>query len=292
MFAPIKSSPVYSMDVHSEAVWLVTGVQNGSINLWTVRHEEGMIHHVLKNHKSPVSVLRITPDERGLISGSWDKSLNFWDLDKGSIVRSYPLSSQITSASFQTKNTSSPLLVSSFDGAIHILDHRSSNAETRKYPSGTPPWALSASWGANGKSLFVGRRNGTVDELDLVAGKISRTIKMPRDSGPVSSVCALPSGRHLICASFDNIRLYDLDLYSESTQTQKIDSHLLANVDIGASNTPFTIIPGHHGGVISNLHIDEAARYLVSISGNRGWDGVSTERCLFYTIETINSPVS
>lgn len=40
---PPKISPVYSMDVHSEAVWLVTGNQTGNINLWTVRHEEGKV---------------------------------------------------------------------------------------------------------------------------------------------------------------------------------------------------------------------------------------------------------
>jgi transcriptional activator SPT8 len=40
---PTKVSPVYSMDVHSDGVWLLTGLENGSINLWTVRIEEGTV---------------------------------------------------------------------------------------------------------------------------------------------------------------------------------------------------------------------------------------------------------
>ena len=34
---------VHSIDVHSEAVWCVTGLENGMIKLWTVRQEEGTV---------------------------------------------------------------------------------------------------------------------------------------------------------------------------------------------------------------------------------------------------------
>ena len=80
---PPRISPIYSIDVHSEAVWCVTGTESGSINLFTVRHEEGKLIHVMRGHQSPVSVLKITPDERGLVSGSWDKSckVTYTDVD-------------------------------------------------------------------------------------------------------------------------------------------------------------------------------------------------------------------
>lgn len=50
-------------------------IQSGAINLFTVRHEEGKCHHVLRQHKAPVSVLKITQDETGCVSGSWDKTV-------------------------------------------------------------------------------------------------------------------------------------------------------------------------------------------------------------------------
>ncbi len=78
-------------------------------------------------------------------------------------------------------------------------------------------------------------------------------------------------------ASQDNIRLYDLK---------------------ATSGIPFLIIPGHHGGVISSFceifslclstlmlsDVDPTCRYAFSASGNRGWDGNSTEVLLGYEI--------
>ncbi|KAJ3080183.1 Transcription factor spt8 [Quaeritorhiza haematococci] len=54
---------------------------------------------------------------------------------------------------------------------------------------------------------------------------------------------------------------------------------------------PFSIVAGHHGGVISRLLMDETKRYLVSTSGTRGWDGVSTNMCLFYDIAPLENPL-
>lgn len=70
-----KLSPVYSMDMHSEALWALLGTESGGINLVTVRHDEGKCHHVLRSHTAPVSVLKITADQTGVISGSWDKTV-------------------------------------------------------------------------------------------------------------------------------------------------------------------------------------------------------------------------
>jgi transcriptional activator SPT8 len=70
-----KLSPVYSLDIHSDGLWALSGLENGSINLVTVRHEEGKCHHVFRKHTAPVSVLTIMPEERSFISGSWDKSI-------------------------------------------------------------------------------------------------------------------------------------------------------------------------------------------------------------------------
>ncbi|KAF9408358.1 Transcription factor spt8 [Podila epigama] len=60
-----KMSAVYSMDCHSEALFAVSGLESGSINLWTPRHEEGTCHHVFRQHSAPVSALKLTPDQQG-----------------------------------------------------------------------------------------------------------------------------------------------------------------------------------------------------------------------------------
>jgi transcriptional activator SPT8 len=69
-------------------------------------------------------------------------------------------------------------------------------------------------------------------------------------------------------ASFDILRLYDLrdDLSSRH------------------STVPFLIVPGHRTGVVSQLYVDAACRFLISTGGNRGWEDANTEVLLGYEI--------
>ncbi|KAI8596135.1 WD40-repeat-containing domain protein, partial [Dissophora ornata] len=284
-----KMSAVYSLDCHSEAVFALSGLESGSINLWTPRHEEGSCHHVFRQHTGPVSAIKLTPDQQGFISGSWDHSVLQWDLDNGAVVRTYAgHGSQISSLSFQptemptaTMDFSSPttncsndsvLMSTSVDGMICLWDRRDPTQLPRKLmpPEKIPPWCLSACWSADGKRIYCGRRNGTVDEWDFAEGRFIQSIRMPANSGPVSFVKSLPNNKHLICASQDNIRLWNV-----------------TELDSKSSLRPFQIVAGHHGGLISNVHIDPTCKYMITTSGNREWEGPSTNGCLFYDIQPL-----
>ncbi|KAI9017939.1 WD40-repeat-containing domain protein [Phycomyces nitens] len=322
-----KASPVYSMDVHAEALWMVLGCDNGSINLVTVRHEEGKCRNVLRHHKGPVSVLKITPSETGVISGSWDRTVAEWDLHTGTIVRSYNgHNSQIASVAFQpiytpyvptatpketqdkpTQDTTdlpeaaptdpsliwdqkNPdiLLTTSVDGQCLLWDRREPSSDARKLgvPERTPPWCLSACWSADGTKIYAGRRNGTVDEYDYGSQKHIQTFRMPSNSGPVSYVSSMPNGKHLICASNDNVRLWNTSLDSAFTIRPGVEQEFVKPSKT-PSIIPFIILPGHHGGVISHIFVDPTCRYMITTSGNRGWEGGSTNACLFYDISPV-----
>ncbi|KAI8852209.1 WD40-repeat-containing domain protein [Chytridium lagenaria] len=290
--APTKFSPVYSLAVQSEAAWCLAGAESGNINLYTVRHDEGYCQHVLRGHKRPVSVLVLDSSETAVISGGWDKNILLWDLNTGSQVMEFKGSnSQITSASFQptgppaegvVTSTDSLLMVTSFDGSINFYDKRASGESVRKFaPVSVPPWAISACWGPDGQKVYAGRRNSTVDEFDFGEGRLMRNLKLPRDSGAVSQVAAMPNGRHIICASFDNVRLYDLQ-HSETQPLELTETDPFTPVSI-----PFTIVPGHHGGVISSLYVDSSCQFVYTTSGSRGWEGIANNLCLLYAVRTI-----
>ncbi|KAJ2054565.1 Transcription factor spt8 [Coemansia sp. S155-1] len=290
-------SPVYSMAVHSQALWLVSGMKSGHIGLWSVRHDEGRRISLLSKHKKPVSVLRISPDEYGLVSGSWDRAVLYWDLNTGRLARGFAgHTSQISSIEFQpwsceqyeahlrsesvggaefdAQTTGPVLMTTSIDGQCLLWDVRAPKALPHPLdtPKKTPPWATSACWSRDGKRIYVGRRNNSVDEYEFGAGSLPvRTLRLPLNSGPVTALAAMANGRHLVCASADNVRVWDLEQPVERRST-----------------VPFQVIPGHHGGTISSVFIDESSRYMLTPSGNRGWDGTSNGNNLGYELTPIN----
>ncbi|KAJ2747995.1 Transcription factor spt8 [Coemansia sp. BCRC 34301] len=305
-------SPVFSMAVHSQALWLVSGMKSGHIGLWSVRHDEGRRIALLSKHKKPVSVLRISPDEFGLVSGSWDRAVLYWDLNTGRLARGFAgHTSQISSIEFQptwtsekynaqlgskdpvddnaagdansvsgmnkefdSQTTGPILMTTSIDGQCLLWDVRAPKALPHPLdtPKKTPPWAASACWSRDGKRIYVGRRNNSIDEYELGAGSLPvRTLRLPLNSGPVTALAVMANGRHLVCASTDNVRIWDLE--------QPVERR---------SNVPFQIVPGHHGGTISSVFIDESSRFMLTPSGNRGWDGTSNGHNLGYELTPIN----
>ncbi|KAJ8078848.1 Transcription factor spt8 [Marasmius tenuissimus] len=147
----------------------------------------------------------------------------------------------------------------------------------------TPPWCLSACWSADGAQICAGRRNGAVEVYDmrqigrvgpLGTPRLLKTLRNPQSSGVVSCVVALPDNRHIACASIDNIRLWNVADAVEADAS-------------GRTKIQFKIIPGHHGGYISQMIVDPGARFLVSSSSNRGWHGDSTKTVFVHDIKHI-----
>ncbi|KAH7342398.1 WD40-repeat-containing domain protein [Rhexocercosporidium sp. MPI-PUGE-AT-0058] len=414
-------SPVYSLAVESQALWMLSGLESGSINLYSVRHDEGKRIAYMLKHKSAVSVLTLAQDEKSVLSGGWDKNVFDWDLNTGQVKRGFegsggqisaievrpasslpvpeesgePLPKSETFSSNNEKpftngngvngthgaelenedapgspsgslfgggsdndslfgetagegapsggvfgddddefsraiessldnqetldsqgdvsmgeapaqpdpaaepvpetngapveeeppmpmiiaetqdavaTSDSTFLAASMDGTMRIWDRRAPDAVARiSTRTGVPPWCMAACWSPDGNFVYAGRRNGTVEEFSLHKGlkTPSRTFKFPQGSGAVSAIRAMPNGRHLICASHDILRLYDL----KDTQSSK------------HSTVPFLIVPGPpRAGVISALHVDPTCRYMLSAAGNRGWEGSSTEVLIGYEI--------
>ena len=82
-------SAVYSLAVQREALWLLSGLESGGINLQSVRHDEGKRIACLRGHTSAISVLNLAVDEKSFLSGSWDKTVLDWDLNTGKTIRSF-----------------------------------------------------------------------------------------------------------------------------------------------------------------------------------------------------------
>ncbi|KAH9826496.1 transcription factor (SPT8) [Teratosphaeria destructans] len=191
------------------------------------------------------------------------------------------------SASDLPAQSESTFLSAAIDGSLRIWDKRLASPVASLTPHGsTPPWCTGACWSPDGNSFYVGRRNNMVEEFSIhkmgsSRNEPSRQFKFQAGSGAVYAVRPMPNGRHLICASQDILRIYDLQHSAAggepSTTSRK-----------NASATPFTIVPGHRGGVISSVFIDPTCRFMLSAAGNRGWEGASTEVLLGYEIGALD----
>ena len=94
----------------------------------------------------------------------------------------------------------STFLAAAHDGSLRVWDKRQPNPIAKISPQNVPPWCTSAVWSPDGNFIYAGRRNGTVDEYSLHKGLRSaeRSFKLPNNSGAVSTLRAMPNGRHLI----------------------------------------------------------------------------------------------
>lgn len=342
-----KVSPVYSIEVQNECLFLLSGLENGGITLQGVRYMEGAIGHYFKGkegHTNVVNHLKLNGDETRFMSGSWDKRILEWDLQTGGITNEFkgstsevssmemrPLYStvDISQVAGEMKNNEdqeeshnsdddmgslfgddeeenngednklpegktekldtssmeeisrstlnvvydeSTFLTSGLNGSVYIWDRRIPTGPALSLERGpkVPPWCQSACWSMTGDRVFAGRRNAIVEEFDLkMPSHPSNTLKLPAISGPVTCVRAMPNDKQVLCASRDNIRLYNTGSMPNTKGTA----------------VPFLIVPGHHGGAISNMYVDPTCRFLVSTSGSRGWQGNSTDTTFIYEID-------
>ncbi|EGW32256.1 uncharacterized protein SPAPADRAFT_61338 [Spathaspora passalidarum NRRL Y-27907] len=201
--------------------------------------------------------------------------------------------------SFNTKTYTNDniFMSSSIDGTINLWDVRTPEPVLRLGVSeNTPPWCMTSTWSNDGEYIYVGRRNSTVEEFSIRmpykrathgAGtyhhshthipNVSKLLQFPTISGPVSAISTMPNSNFLLCGSNDNIRLYNLSLYDSLANT---------SINVKKQATPFLIIPGHNGGTLSQLYVDQTGRFMVSASGNRGWGhGTYTDAVLVYEID-------
>ena len=130
-------SPVYSLAVQSQGLWLLSGTESGTIRLQSIRHDEGKEIALLQQHTSAVSVLTLSSDERSLLSGSWDKSVLDWDLNVGKVRTTFASAASQVSSIEPRPISSVPVPVETNEQVIPNGTYSSNNSKEATLPNGT-----------------------------------------------------------------------------------------------------------------------------------------------------------
>lgn len=213
-------SPVYSLAVQNQGLWLLSGTESGTIRLQSVRHDEGKEIALLQQHTSAVSVLTLSSDERGLLSGSWDKSILDWDLNIGKVRTTFASSAGQISCIEARPISSVPVPVETGEQLVQTGSYSSNNAKESSIPNGiqesapAQPLQDEPQPGATPDSLF----GGDEGDDDLFG-----------DSGSV-----MPSGDPLT-GTFGDDEVMPPDLASSPRPAETSDVTMQDQPDLSAS---------------------------------------------------------
>ncbi|WP_028973947.1 WD40 repeat domain-containing protein [Spirochaeta cellobiosiphila] len=83
----IKESkiPVWDLIVNQESTVLSARVEDNDLSLWNLPY--GVEINNLKGHRSVISSIKFFPDDGFMVSGSADRSLRFWKMPEGRVVK-------------------------------------------------------------------------------------------------------------------------------------------------------------------------------------------------------------
>ena len=157
-------------------------------------------------HVDSVNTCAITPDGRHLVSGSYDRTLNIWNLQSGTCLRT--LEGHTDSIRTCAITPDGRHLVSgSSDNTLKIWN-LGSGACLRNL-KGHAGSVLACAITPDGRHLVSGSDDNTLKIWNLGSGACLRTLEGHADS--ILACAIIPDGRHLVSGSDDNtLKIWDL----------------------------------------------------------------------------------
>jgi len=175
------STQVNSVAINSDGR-LVAAASGDKVGIWGTR--TGKLLETLRGHKNHVRSVVFTPDGRGLVSGSYDKTLKYWDV------------SRLANAGASKGVVGKGVSIRESNGActMDLIGHKN--------------YALSASISHDGQWVVGGSSDGTVQIWDAKSGIVQLMLKGHKDE--VWSVDFSPTENLLATGSKDHrVRIWD-----------------------------------------------------------------------------------
>jgi hypothetical protein len=194
---------VLCLDVTVDGQRLLSGGADGTVRCWDAPHARELC--CLKGHTGKVLSALFLGHYRFAVSAGEDKAIRFWDLDKGTQMRTLPERSN--GALGLSPDCRLALSGSTADGMVRLWEV-STGRELRRF-KGHMSWVLSLAFSGDGQHALSSSADGTVRLWEVDTGREVRRFHGHKDQVP--RVVFMPRGQHAVSAGADRtVRLWDL----------------------------------------------------------------------------------
>ncbi|MCE9534160.1 MAG: WD40 repeat domain-containing protein [Planctomycetes bacterium] len=203
---------------------LIASAGGNDIHIWTA--DDGKLVHTLKGHTAAVNSVSIREDSKALVSGSDDRSIRVWDLDKGKELSIVNQGQIVAVIYFVTYSSNGKLIASvNGDGQLHVWkpDMPPPQQKLVLGSNAHPGGSYQVAFSTDMKMIFtcggdkMARQHGGTDpEGQTIAGTGVRQKNFDVAGGghseTVTSLAISPDGKTFVTGSRDrSIRVWDLN---------------------------------------------------------------------------------
>ena len=187
----------YSVAFSHTGKWIAGGSREGKgITLWNAATGEEVWS--IKGYSHEVMTVRFSPDDKTLVTGSWDTTARAWDIKTGRAILSLSEhSGRVEGLAFSADGKR--LATASYDGTARIWDFATGKELRRLTGHARPVYAVAFS--PDGRRLVTGSNDETARVWDVETGQ--ELLRLAAHSRGVHGVAFSPDGKRIVTASSD-----------------------------------------------------------------------------------------
>ena len=255
VFSPDGSTLVTTEVYSPEAIWVwkvgqkkIVGQKNRS--------------ETLQGHTQGITSMAFSPDGATLVSGSWDRTIRFWNARTGLHLRTLEgHAAPVTSVAFSADGLR--LASGSSDGTVRLWDSET-GLHVRTLEAHTTR-VMFVAFSPNGDVLTSQSDENIIRMWDTRTGEHVRTLALGGHSPGGNSVTFSPDGNIIASGSWDStIRLWDVHT---NEQLRTLEGHKRSILSVAYSPDGSTLASGNWDSTIRLWHA-RSGRHLNILEGH------------------------